>query len=112
LELQTGILEQSRSYTEAAKLLSAFIDGPAFAKIPDQLQRNLTLRLANDLSELGDLPALHRLRDAQASHFSDGPDAELFAVLTQESIKATTDLPRAAKELDKLRALPASLSRP
>jgi tetratricopeptide (TPR) repeat protein len=112
LELQTGILEQSRSYTEAAKLLSAFIDGPAFAKIPDQLQRNLILRLANDLSELGDLPALHRLRDAQASHFSDGPDAELFAVLTQEPIKATTDLPRAAKELDKLRALPASLSRP
>jgi hypothetical protein len=33
-------------------------------------------------------------------------------VLTQEPIKATTDLPRAAKELDKLRALPASLSRP
>ena len=112
LELQTGILEQSRSFAEAAKLLSAFIEGPAFGKIPEQTQRNLILRLANDDSELGDLAALHKLREAHAPQFTDGPDSELFAVLTQEPIKATADLPRAAKELDKLRALPASLSRP
>ena len=111
LELQTGILEQSRDFAEAAKLLGAFIASPAFSKLPEQTQRNLILRLANDESELGDMAALHRLRDAEASHFTDGPDAELFAVLTQEPIKATTDLPRAAKELDKLRALPASLAR-
>ncbi len=109
LELQTGILEQSHAYADAAKLLSAFIDGPGFAKMPEQTKRNLVLRLANDQSELGDLAGLHRLRDAQVSHFTDGPDAELFAVLTQEPIKGTSDLPRAAKELDKLRALPASL---
>ena len=111
LELQTGILEQNRNFAEAAKLLDAFIASPAFPKMPDQTQRNLILRLANDESELGDMAALHRLRDAEASHFTDGPDAELFAVLTQEPIKATADLPRAAKELDKLRALPASLAR-
>ena len=112
LELQTGILEQSHDYAQAAKLLAAFIDAPAFTKLPDQTQRNLILRLANDESELGDMAALHRLRDAQGSHFTSGPDAELFAVLTQEPIKATADLPRSAKELDKLRALPASLARP
>jgi hypothetical protein len=110
LELQTGILEQSHHFAEAAKLLGAAIAGPGFAKLPDNTQRNLILRLANDESELGDVSALRRLRDAQASHFTDGPDAELFAVLTQDPIKATTDLPRAAKELDKLRALPASLA--
>jgi hypothetical protein len=111
LELQTGLLEQNRDFTQAASLLNAFLAGPAFPKLPEQTQRNLILRLANDESELGDMAALHRLRDAQGSHFSGGSDAELFAVLTQEPINATTDLPRAAKELDKLRALPASLAR-
>jgi hypothetical protein len=111
LELQTGILEQNRSYAEAAKLLGDAIGKPSFAKLPEQTQRNLILRLANDQSEIGDMAALRRLRDAEASHFTSGPDAELFAVLTQEPIGATTDLPRASKELDKLRALPASLER-
>jgi hypothetical protein len=111
LELQTGILEQNRQFPDAAKLLARFIGSPAFPKAPEQTQRNLILRLANDQSEMGDMAALRRLRDEQGSHFTSGPDAELFAVLTQEPIKATADLPRAAKELDKLRALPASLAR-
>ena len=101
LELQTGLLEQNRDFAQAAGLLSAFIAGSAFPKLPEQTQRNLILRLANDESELGDMAALRRLRAAQASHFSGGSDAELFAVLTQEPINATTDLPRSAKELDK-----------
>ena len=112
LELQAGILEQNHDWVAAVKLLETFTGSPAFAAMPEQTQRDLILRLANDESEAGDMAALRRLRDAQAAKFTTGSDAELFAVLTQEPVKATTDLPRAAHELDKLRALPASLSRP
>jgi hypothetical protein len=110
VELQAGILEDRRDWTGAIKLLESLTASAAFAAKPDQVQRDLILRLANDESQAGDMAALRRLRSAQGARFASGPGAELFAVLTQEPIQAVGDLPRAGHELEKVRALPASLA--
>jgi hypothetical protein len=110
IELQAKILEDRHDWAAAAKLLETLMDAPDFAARPEQAKRELILRLANDESEAGDMAALRRLRGAQAARFATGPGAELFAVLTQEPIQALDDLPRAGRELQAVRALPASLA--
>jgi hypothetical protein len=110
IELQTKILEDRHDWAPAAKLLETLLDAPNFSARPEQAKRELILRLANDDSEAGDMAALRRLRSAQAARFASGPGAELFAVLTQEPIQALDDLPRAGRELQAVRALPASLA--
>jgi hypothetical protein len=109
-ELQAGLLEDRKDFGGAAKLLEALVGSAAFSARPDQGQRDMILRLANDESQAGDMSALRRLRSAQGARFASGPGAELFAVLTQEPIRAVSDLPRSGHELAAVRALPASLS--
>ncbi len=108
--LQAHILEDRRDWAEAGRLLESQIDTPSFAGKSDQVQRDMILRLANDESEAGDMTALRRLRSTQGARFASGPGAELFAVLTQEPVLAVDDLPRSARELQAVRALPASLA--
>jgi hypothetical protein len=110
IELQAHILEDRHEWAAAAKLLDSLAGTPSFATKPDQAQRDLILRLANDESEAGDMPGLRRLRSAVGARFASGPGAELFAVLTQEPIQAVDDLPRSGRELQAVRALPASLA--
>ncbi len=110
IELQAKILEDRRDWGAAGKLLETLISDASFSARPDQTQRDIILRLANDESEAGDMAALRRLRGAQGARFASGPGAELFAVLTQEPIQAVDDLPRSGRELQAVRALPASLS--
>jgi len=110
IELQAKILEDRGEWSLAAKLLESLLTTPDFAARPDQAQRELILHLANDESEAGDMAALRRLRGAQGSRFVSGSGAELFAVLTEEPIQAVGDLPRAGRELEAVRALPASLA--
>lgn len=107
---QAKILEGRHDWAGAAKLLEPLSANDAFAAKADQAKRDLILRLANDESEAGDMPALRRLRSAQGALFAAGPGAALFAVLTQEPVQAVGDLPRAGHELDAVRALPASLA--
>jgi hypothetical protein len=108
--LQAHILEVRHDWAEAGKLLESLIATPSFAGTSDQAQRDMILRLANDESEAGDMTALRRLRSTQGARFASGPGAELFAVLTQEPILAVDDLPRSGRELQAVRALPASLA--
>jgi hypothetical protein len=110
VELQAKILEDRHEWAAASKLLESLTGAAAFASKPDQAQRDLILRLANDESQAGDMAALHRLRGTQGAHMATGPGAELFAVLTQDPIQAVGDLPRSGHELDAVRALPASLA--
>ncbi len=108
--LQVKILEDRHDWAASAKLLETLVDDTSFSARPEQAQRDLILRLANDESEAGDMAALRRLRGAQGARFASGPGAELFAVLTQEPIQAVDDLPRSGRELQAVRALPASLA--
>jgi hypothetical protein len=108
--LQAKILEDRHDWAEAGKLLESLLSDASFAAQPEQAQRDIILRLANDESEAGDMAALRRLRSAQGARFASGPGAELFAVLTQEPIQAVDDLPRSGRELQAVRALPASLA--
>jgi tetratricopeptide (TPR) repeat protein len=108
--LQAHILEDRHDWAAAGKLLETLVGTPSFTGKPDQIQRDMILRLANDESEAGDMTALRRLRSAQGARFASGPGAELFAVLTQEPIQAVDDLPRSGRELQAVRALPASLA--
>jgi hypothetical protein len=110
IELQAKILEDRHDWAAAGKLLDSLIADASFAARPEQVQRDMILRLANDESEAGDMAALRRLRSAQGARFASGPGAELFAVLTQEPIQAVDDLPRSGRELQAVRALPASLA--
>ncbi len=110
IELQAHILEDRHDWAAAGKLLESLIATPSFTGKTDQAQRDMILRLANDESEAGDMTALRRLRSAQGARFASGPGAELFAVLTQEPIQAVDDLPRSGRELQAVRALPASLA--
>jgi hypothetical protein len=110
IELQAKILEDRHAWAAAAKLLETLAGDASFSAQPDQAQRDIILRLANDESEAGDMAALRRLRAAQGARFASGPGAELFAVLTQEPIQAVDDLPRSGRELQAVRALPASLA--
>jgi hypothetical protein len=108
--LQAHILEDRHDWAEAAKLLESLIGTPSFAGKSDQAQRDMILRLANDESQAGDMTALRRLRSTQGARFASGPGADLFAVLTEEPVLAVDDLPRAGRELQAVRALPASLA--
>ncbi len=112
LTLSAQILEGRRNWVEAAKALRALVDGKDFAALPDEAQRSAILRLANDENEAHDMAGLRALRSSQGARFASGSGAELFAVLTEDPIKGVDDLKRSERELQAVRALPASLSTP
>jgi hypothetical protein len=112
LNLSAQILEERGSWAEASKVLQAMIAGSDFAALPDETQRTAILRLANDENEAHDMAGLRELRSNQAARFASGPGAELFAVLTEDPVKGVDDLKRSGRELQAVRALPASLSTP
>jgi hypothetical protein len=110
VELQAKLLEDRHDWAQAGGLLNSLLASGTFAARPEQAQRDLILRLARDESEAGDMAALRQLRVTQGGRFASGPGAELFAVLTEEPILAVDDLPRAGRELQAVRDLPASLA--
>lgn len=112
LRARAGILEEAHNWPQATEALSALVARtvPGEGKLDDAQQRSL-LRLATAAAQAGDSALLGQLRTRDLPRLSAGPIADLFRLLTAESVQGVADLPRAGRELALARALSADPAR-
>ena len=112
LRARAAILEESQNWPLAAAALRALVarSVPVEGKLDDTQQRSL-LRLATAAAQAGDVPLLGQLREQDLPRLTPGPIADLFRLLTADSVQGIGDLPRAGRELALARALSADPAR-
>jgi len=112
LRARAAILEESHNWPQATEVLRTLIARtvPADGKLDDSQQRGL-LRLATAAAQAGDTPLLEQLRGTELPRLSPGPVADLFRLLTAETVQGLADLPRAGREIALARALSADPTR-
>jgi hypothetical protein len=111
LEQQARLLELQKAWPRAQAALQTLADTtlPATGSLSTP-QQELVLRLASAASQAGDMAAMQRLQAGLATRLDPGPRQDLFAALAAQPVTAVSDLPRAAQEAEKSRALPAALA--
>ncbi len=109
VEMQASLRESAHDWAGASQALCRLTADPSFVALPAPERQALVLRAARDASEVGDMAALRALRGRFAALFTRDQGAGLFGVLTAEPVARVSDLPRAARELGEMRALPAAL---
>ena len=109
-ELQATIRETTHDWAGAAQALRTFSDSPQFVPLSTPEKQQAVLRAARDAGEAGDTAGLRDLRTRFASLFTGTASAGLFAVLTADPVTKVADLSRSGRELETIRALPATLS--
>jgi len=111
LELRAQLLEKRHDWPAAETVLQALVHAslPASGTLTDS-QQDLVLRLASAASEAGDMAFIQRMQSGDATRLAAGPRAQLFQALATQPIRAVGDLPRAAREADAARAVPAALA--
>ena len=112
LRARAGILEEAHNWPQATEALGALVARtvPGEGKLDDAQQRSL-LRLATAAAQAGDSALLAQLRTRDLPRLSAGPVADLFRLLTADSVQGVADLPRAGRELALARALSADPAR-
>jgi len=108
LRARAGILEEQHNWPMATAALRALVDRtvPAEGKLSEAQQRGL-LRLATAAAQAGDSAELALLRSHDLPRLAPGPIADLFRLLTSDSIQSVADLARSGRELALARALSA-----
>ena len=109
-ELQATIRETAHNWAGAAQALRTFSDSPQFVQLSAPDKQQAVLRAARDAGEASDTVGLRDLRTRFASLFTSTASAGLFAVLTADPVTKVADLSRSGRELETIRALPATLS--
>ena len=112
LRARATILEESHNWPQATEALRALVVRivPGEGKLDDTQQRSL-LRLATVAAQAGDAALLAQLREKEMPRLTAGPVADLFRLLTADSIQGVADLPRAGRELALARALSSEPAR-
>lgn len=112
LRARAAILEETHNWPQAAEALRALV---ARAVPPegtlDDAQQRVLLRLATAAAQAGDSGSLGQLRAKELPRLAPGPVADLFRLLTADSVQGVADLPRAGRELALARALAAEPAR-
>jgi len=111
LELQARLFELQKAWKPALTALQTLAE----ATLPAQgaltaPQQELVLRLASAASQAGDMAAMQQLQTGLATRLDPGPRQDLFHALAAQPISTTSDLPRAAREAEAARAVPAALA--
>ncbi len=109
-ELQATIRETTHDWAGAAQTLRAFSDSSQFVQLSTPEKQQAVLRAARNAGEANDTAGLRDLRTRFASLFTGTASAGLFAVLTADPVTKVADLSRSGRELETIRALPATLS--
>jgi hypothetical protein len=76
----------------------------------DEAQLGILLRLASAATRAGDDATLASLRDKLRTRLGNGPQADLFRLLTAEPVRGTADLGRARVEMGLARTLAADVN--
>src|SRR6185312_5780578 len=109
-EARARILEQAKDWPAADRALADYVAKTVpDAGALDDAQRRVLLRFATAAARAGDDGTLAALRERQDGRMGTGPLADMFRLLTAESVRATTDLNRAGREVGLARALPTAL---
>ncbi len=106
VQAQASLREGLHDWSGAEQALRRLADAPGAV----EARRTLALQAARDASEAGDMAGLRAIRASYGKLFTGSASAGLFGVLTAEPVGQISDLPRAARELTAIRALPASLT--
>ena len=106
-ELRAGMREWSAAAAALTRHIDAAIPAEPLPLSAEQQRR--AAQLASYLALAGDTESLAALRARLGSRMGEGPLAESFVLLTGDPMRGTADLPRLARELDMLRALPTRL---
>jgi hypothetical protein len=109
-DTEAAILEQAGDWSGAERALSRYVEltVPAEGPLSDQ-QRGTVLRLATAQAHAGNQAGLAALRERDEARLGDGPEADLFRLLTAAPVGGLEDLGRAKREIGLVRAVPASL---
>jgi hypothetical protein len=107
---RASILEQAKDWVGADRALTDYVAKtvPETGDLDDGARRSL-LRLATAAARAGDEATLAALREHQEARMGTGPLAEMFRLLTADTLHGTADLARAGREVGFARALPADL---
>jgi hypothetical protein len=105
-ETRATILERANDWPAARDALMTL----AAHVVPDSgtlddAQLQILLRLASAAMRAGDDAILASLRDKLRTRLGNGPQADLFRLLTAEPVRGTADLGRARAEVGLARAL-------
>ena len=108
--LRASLLEAAQDWPAA----TAALREQAGREIPstgalDEAQGRLLLRLAAATAQTGDEVGLAALRDHDLPRLPAGGASEMLRLLTARPVKDAADLPRAARETQLARGLPATL---
>lgn len=76
----------------------------------DETAMRVLVRLATAATRAGDTAALAGLRDKYSGRLGSGAMADMFKLLTADSVKSSTDLPRSRGEMAVAAGLPRDLS--
>ena len=105
------VYEQAGNWSAAEEALMLVVGAaiPATGALTDS-QRQLVLRLATATQRSGDRNGLTALRTTLDSRLGSGPLADTIRLLTAEPVQGATDLPRAEREMELARGIPAALA--
>ncbi len=105
------VLAARQDWAGAAAALLGHLETtlPAPGEALDAAARRLVARAAALLALAGDEAGLAALREREAPRMSGGAFEEAFGLLTSARLSGADDLPRARRELELARALPARL---
>ena len=108
---RAAVYEQAGNWPAAEEALMLVVGAtiPATGELTDP-QRQLLLRLATAAQRSGDRNGLLALRATHDSRLGSGPLADMIRLLTADPVMATTDLPRAEREMGFVRGVPAALA--
>ena len=109
-ETEATIQEQAGDWNGAERALSRYVEltVPNEGPLSEQ-QRGAILRLAIAQAHAGDQTGLAALRERDEPRLGDGPETDLFRLLTAPPVGGVEDLGRVKREIGLVRAVPASL---
>ena len=108
---RAAVYEQAGNWPAAEEALTQVLGTaiPPTGALNDE-QRQLVLRLATAAERSGDRNGLAALRATLDSRLGSGPLTDMIRLLTAEPVRTATDLPRAEREMDLVRGVPAGLA--
>ncbi len=105
------LAEAAKRWPEAVTAIRHYADRTIPISGPlTEAQAQLLLRFASAASQAGDSVGLQRLRSQNLSRMPGGKTADLFNLLTDQPVRAISDLARVTRDVALARAIPSALS--